>query len=97
MKVQVRLMGERSSCLNFNQRASEWAATGDTKHLSVMKPCIHSSLSTLRKTLVAPCLLIRAVYLSSPSLATVNTGAMETCERIASQHSNEGTRPLYAV
>ncbi len=70
----MQLMEERSSCLNFNQRASECAATGDTKHLSVMKPCIHS-LSSLRKTLVAPCLLI---YLSSPSLATFNTGAMET-------------------
>lgn len=80
----MRLMGERGSCLNFNQTASEWAAVL-CRHwghrASLCNETMHTLLSlssTLRKTVVAPCLLIRAAYLSSPSLATFNTGAMET-------------------
>lgn len=70
--------------ISIRERASGpayCAATGDTENLSVMKPCIRCSLSlspTLRKTAVAPCLLIRAVYLFWPNLATFNTGTMET-------------------
>lgn len=78
----MRLMGERGSCLNFNQRASEWAGVlcrhwGHRE--SLCNETMHTLLSlSLRKTVVAPCLLIRAVYLFSPSLATFNTGTMET-------------------
>lgn len=80
----MRLMGERGSCLNFNQTASEWAAVlcrHRGHRASLCNETMHMPLSlssTLRKTVVAPCLLIRAAYLSSPSLATFNTGAMET-------------------
>lgn len=93
----MRLMGRTSSCLNFNQRVTLTvpplgrgaALRNESMHTPI------SLVSTLRKTPAAPCLLIQAVYLSSTSRATLNTGSMET--RGENRITALQRRPLYAV